>query len=221
MSTTTPITTQSTLTWGYAHWWSGQRRTLLGWPLLGLALVGIRSLRRVVRRPLFDAVDPVAAFERFAAAERYFDGHPHAVNQLADIRTRWPRVRKLPLAEHLKRRHAPGRDIFVETDHFIGYVNAERSELRRRLAAGELSLSAVDRHRGRVEQICDRPGVLKAALLQRGLTAPVLTPADELAKVQLAPSRRWRWRAKWALLAIVRVRRSELDRRIASWLVRL
>jgi hypothetical protein len=205
----------------YAHWWSRERRTLLGWPLLGLTLFCIRALLRTHRGHVLDAVDPTRAFERFAAAERYFDGHPHAVNQLADIRAQWRRVRRLPLPAHLDRRQAPGRDVFVETDHFLGYVNNERSDLRRRLAAGELRLAEVDRHRDRATQIGDRPGILKAALIQRALDSATPAPIAECAEVQWAFSRRCRWRAKWILLTPVRPRRSAIERRLASWLVRM
>jgi hypothetical protein len=206
---------------GYVHWWSRERRTVLGWPLLGLTLLCIRALRRALRHRVLDAMDPIRAFERFVDAERYFDEHPHAVNQLANIRVRWRRVRRLPLPAHLNGRHVPGRDIFVETDHFLGYVNAERSDLRRRLAAGELSAAEVDRHRERAAQIGDRPGVLKAALLQRALGHAVASPRAERAAIHWAVGRRWRWRAKWALLTLVRGRRGAIGRRLASWLVRL
>jgi len=205
----------------YAHWWSRERRTILGWPLLGLMLLCISVLRRSLRSPMLDAVDPTRAFERFANAERYFDGHPHAVNQLADILARWRRVRKLPLPAHVDRRQAPGRDVFVETDHFLGYVNSERSDLKRRLAAGALSVAEANRHRERAAQIGDRPGVLKAALLQRALGRAVASPRAERTEIQWALSRRWRWRAKWILLAPVRARRSAIERLFASWLVRL
>lgn len=206
---------------GYAHWWSRERRTALGWPLLGLTFHFIRTLDRVLRHPIFEALDPARAFARFAVSERYFDGHPHAVSQLADMRARWRRARKLPLPVHLNRRHAPGRDTFIETDHFLGYVNAERNDLTRRLAAGEISAGDVDRHRARAAQIGDRPGVLKAALLQRAVGQAVASPLAERAEIQWALGRRWRWRAKWAVLGLVRAPRSRIDRRVAAWLVRL
>jgi hypothetical protein len=205
----------------YAHWWSRERRTALGWPLLGLTLLCIRAVRLVFRRPILDALDPTRAFARFAAAERYFDGHPHAINQLANIRLRWPGVQKLPLPLHLDRRQGPSRDIFVETDHFLGYVNNERSDLRRALAAGDCTLADADRHRARAAQIADRPGVLKAALLQRALGGGGSSPRPECAEIQWAFSRRWRWRAKWTLLLLVQARRSAIERRLASWLVQL
>ncbi len=204
---------------GYVHWWSRARRTALGWPLLGLAHLGIRAIGR--RVAAIEAVDPLRAYEQFSQAERYFDDHPHAVNQLAGLRKRWPRLGRLELPEHLTRRARPSRDVFVETDHFLGYINDERADLIKGLAAGRLTAVELARHRQRTEQICDRPGELKAALLQRAIGVTVDPPVEARENIQWAVSRRWGWWARWLLLTPLRADRSAIERRLATWLVQM
>lgn len=202
---------------GYCNWWQRERRTVLGWPLLGAALVGIRFIQMVGAGSLARRLNPVCAFERFASAERYFDGHPHAVNQYNDMRHQWSRFRDVPIPEHLVRRPVAGRDIYVETDHFLGYVNSERDELTRRLISGDIPTQAEwDHHRQRAEQIDDRPGILKAALRQKLATGEAVPPTLARGEIQWALTRRWRWGIKWTIARVLRVGRSRLGRRLAS-----
>ena len=203
---------------GYVHWWTRERNTVLGRPVLALLYMLLRVARRAPAVAVPECVDPVRAYRVFADAERYFDGHPHAVNQLADVRRRWRRLGREELPPHVERRIAPGRDIFVETDHFLGYVNSERTELRNRLRREPPPYAEVVAHFERAEQIEDRPGMLKAALLLRALDRRAQLPYDAWRSIQWSRSRRLRWQLKWTMLGALRPRRSRVERVASSLL---
>ncbi len=133
-------------------------------------------MRRARLTQLAQELDPVEVFAAALANRAYVESHPHAVAQLTGFHAKVPEFRRrMRLPPWIVDRHVPGTDVFVETDHFLGYVNTERHNL---IDAIEAARDANDpgslpdpdvyvRHQARAAAIGDRPGQLKAAMLRR------------------------------------------------------
>lgn len=190
----------------YIAWYRVVRTSRGGW-LISTArrwlnvvscALGIESMMRL---------DPVHVFEQFRDCVPYLLAHPHGVEQIAKAWHEVPEFRAAgPLPDAVLNRWVAGGAVYVETDHFLGYLNNERTRLAEKVIAAKRngardkapSQSKLTEHRRQARRQGDLPGELKAALLERVAGYPA-TPFPQTAfrKVEWNRTTKALWLLRW------------------------
>jgi hypothetical protein len=191
---------------GYVAWYRAARSSPLG-RLIALGRRAIVAVARALRLRSFSRLDPVLVFEEFRDCHPYLVAHPHAVEQISRAWREVPEFQAAgPLPTSVLDRQGEPSSVFVETDHFLGYLNSERAALGRRLTAGNhrdprsaMSLRIeFGKHRRKAATQGDLPGELKAVLLERaaGMTG---APFPVAAMREVGWNRRTKalWLVRW------------------------
>jgi hypothetical protein len=132
-----------------------------------------------------------------AADREYVAAHPHSVAQLQRIHEEVPELRDADVPGHLAVRFAERSSVYFESDSITGYTNTERDALRR---LDDPPPEALARLLMRSKLVDDRPGAVKAALLQRRWRQPARFPWRDLALLGWA----YPWKLRFVVLWMLR-----------------
>jgi hypothetical protein len=148
----------------------------------------------------------VRVFEQFRDCLPYVVAHPHAVEQIGRAWREVPEFRHTgPLPNSILSRQGDGSAVYVETDHFLGYLNSQRgrlagaiAEARRPGGSPPPTLDELERHRRLAERQGDLPGQLKAVLLERfaGYSGAPF-PRSALLEVEWTRRSKGLWLLRW------------------------